>query len=487
MKKLQLSPQDRAFLARVTQSAFANPFTSAREENDAAIAGDRQWTPQTITRVTAMLAARLARLAQAGIGTLAALGGHDRELLHYAALFDIYHRCNTTMDELILAQTQAGEVSVPARFAREVLALFTQRGFSETAAQRYFGVFYQMRRAFYFIQRGLVGSAPCMHRLRAALWNNIFTHDIHAYDLALWNRMEDFSTLLLGETGTGKGAAAGAIGRSAFIPFDAARGRFVASFTKTFVQINLSQFPETLIESELFGHRKGAFTGAVEAHDGVLALSSPYGAVFLDEIGDVSVHVQLKLLRVLQERVFTPVGAHTPQRFQGRVIAATNKPLDELRRRGAFRDDFYYRLCSDVITVPSLRERLREEPRELPLLIEHVLTRLLGQPARTLVAAVQHAVPRCVAPDYAWPGNVRELEQCVRSILLTNAYHAQRTPRAPQTQTRLLQGITAQAYDVPALIGDYCKLLFERHGAYLEVARRTGLDRRTVKKYVEME
>src|SRR5206468_6388704 len=130
------------------------------------------------------------------------------------------------------------------------------------------------------------------------------------------------------ETGTGKGTCASSIGRSGFIPFDERRGCFVESFTHGFTALNLSQFPETLIESELFGHRKGAFTGAVEAHEGVLARCSPYGAIFLDEIGDVSVPVQIKLLQVVQERIFCPVGRHEPIRFRGRVIAATNKSLD---------------------------------------------------------------------------------------------------------------------------------------------------------------
>jgi transcriptional regulator with GAF, ATPase, and Fis domain len=108
------------------------------------------------------------------------------------------------------------------------------------------------------------------------------------------------------------------------------------SFTRGFVPLNLSQYPETLIESELFGHKKGAFTGAVEAHEGVFSRCSPHGEIFLDEIGDVSTHLQIKLLQVLQERTFSPVGSHEKLRFRGRVIAATNQSLDALRDQSFF-------------------------------------------------------------------------------------------------------------------------------------------------------
>ena len=250
---------------------------------------------------------------------------------------------------------------MPVPFSRDLLSLLQRRGLAEEEALRVFAIFFQIRRAHHFIVEGLIGDSACMREFRRRLWDNVFTHDIRHYERCLWSRMEDFSTLLLGETGTGKGTAAAAIGRSGFIPFDPKKQCFAESFTRSFVSINLSQFPETLIESELFGHRKGAFTGAVEAHEGIFARCSPHGAIFLDEIGEVSAPVQIKLLRVLQDRVFSPVGSHEQVRFRGRVIAATNKPLDALRGPGGFRDDFYYRLCSDTITVPPLRQRLRED------------------------------------------------------------------------------------------------------------------------------
>ena len=173
-----------------------------------------------------------------------------------------------------------------------------------------------------------------MQKLRLSLWNNVFSYDIRTYDQFLVNRMEDFYTLLLGATGAGKGSAAAAIGRSGHIPFDLKKGRFTKSFNDIFVSMNLSQFSESLIESELFGHCKGAFTGAVENHQGLFERCTAHGSLFLDEIGDLAVPIQIKLLQVLQERVFNPVGSHSQKRFAGRVIAATNRSLNDLRKQG---------------------------------------------------------------------------------------------------------------------------------------------------------
>jgi transcriptional regulator with PAS, ATPase and Fis domain len=321
--------------------------------------------------------------------------------------------------------------------------------------------------------------------LRRHLWNNVFTYDIRLYEQHLWNRMEDFSTMLLGDTGTGKGAAAAAIGRSGYIPFDDKKGVFAESFTKSFTALNLSQFSEALIESELFGHRKGAFTGAIESHEGVFARCSKYGAIFLDEIGDVGIPIQIKLLHVLQERTFSPVGSHEKLQFRGRIIAATNKPLDELRRSRRFRDDFFYRLCSDVITVPSLRQRIEETPAELDDLISLILKRLMGETPSGTIEMVRNAITSSLGRDYAWPGNVRELEQAIRRVLLTGNYQGDHKTIAQDLCSRLQDGIANGALDADVLLSGYCALLYKRLGVYEEVARITGLDRRTVKSYIQ--
>jgi DNA-binding NtrC family response regulator len=483
----QLSAAQREFLRLVQQAALANPFSDERAAIETRIAGHfpgvarTERAERTLTEVRRRLV-EVAPIRQAG---LRAVTGDDRALVMTALLFDFFYRFRERFDALIREQIAAGQEPVPVPFADEALGWLAERGFTPELGRRYLALSYQLRRAFHFIDQGLVGRSRCMHTLRRDLWDNVFTHRLDLYDRFLRGRMEDFSTLLLGETGTGKGTAAAAIGRSGLIPFDAQRGRFVESFTSAFISLNLSQFPESLIESELFGHTKGAFTGAIEDHPGVFARCSPHGAILLDEIGELAIPIQIKLLQVLQERVFCPVGSHRPGRFQGRVIAATNRSLAEIRQQGLFRDDFYYRLCSDVIVVPPLRQRIAEDPGELDDLLAHTLARLLGKPSPELASLVRAAIAGQLGPGYAWPGNVRELEQCVRRVLLKRSYEGHRPPPAQRDLQAVLQeALRHGELDARGLLSGYCRLLHDRLGTLEAVARVTGLDRRTVKRYV---
>jgi DNA-binding NtrC family response regulator len=485
MKRRQLGSSQREFLGRVYEAAFANPFGESRARLDisiAGLAGDVE-ADESLAGAVAEVTAFVAELDSAEAGVLKGFAAEDRLLVKNALLFALFHSCMEQFDALIDRQIKIGDGVCPVSFAGDVLGQMMRHGLSEEESLNAFALFYQLRRAYYFISRSLVGRSSSMQHLRMVLWNNVFTVDPRFYVEHLQDRMEDFSSLILGETGTGKGAAASAIGRSGFIPFNATQNNFSESFMASFVEINLSQFPESLIESELFGHRKGAFTGAVEAHKGTFSLCSPHGAVFLDEIGDVSIPVQIKLLKVLQDRTFSAVGSHEKLRFRGRVIAATNKPIDELRRSGHFRDDFYYRLCSDLIVMPPLRLRIQEDLQELDDLLSVVVRRIVDEDDPETIARIREVLIASVGRDYAWPGNVRELEQSVRRILLCGSYHGQKQP-LQTTLDRLQAGINAGSYDAQSLISDYCKHLHALHGTYEAVARITELDRRTAKKHI---
>lgn len=486
MRKARLDPSERAAFDLLARAAFANPFGRERAELDLQIAESAGplKRDRRIELLLQKLESWLGKLERTGRIDLDAFAPSDRSTVEAVFLFDAYYQLAAPFDDLIRRQLSAGADSCPVPFASAALAKLRQRGFTPDEARQHFAMLFQLRRAYFFIQHGLVGKSECMRELRRQLWNAVVTHDLVRYARLLLHRMEEFSTLLLGETGTGKGAAALAMGNAAFIPFDEKKGRFQESFTRVFLSINLSRFPEGLIESELFGHKKGAFTGAVEDHGGLLALSSPHGAVFLDEIGEVSIPIQIKLLQVLQERVYSPVGSHEKLRFRGRIVAATNRSLATLRELGTFRDDFFYRISSTIIHLPPLRQRIAEEPEELKELLRHTLRRLTGAETPALVEEIERVLRRDLPASYPWPGNVRELEQCVRSVLLTDSYRCELHAAEPRHRERLLHGIESGSLDAQGLLESYCALLHDRSGSLAEVARRTKLDRRTVRKHL---
>jgi len=483
----KLSNADRDLFQSVADAVKANPFGSERVALDRLMAEgeDHQDRDTVLFAALNRVASRLEALRQAGLRDLKSCNPATRELLEAAILFVTFHRKLQDVDRFVVETIEGARGERRAAFAVELLAHLEGWGIDRDEAVRYVARFYQIRRAYHFIYYAAFGCSPSMQAFRRALWNNIFTCDIRLYDRYLWNRMEDFSTLLLGETGTGKGTAAMAIGRSGFIPFSEQKKTFVESFTRSFVSLNLSQFPDTLIESELFGHKKGAFTGAVKDHRGVFDRCSPYGAILLDEIGELSIPIQIKLLQVLQDRKYSAVGSHIEGRFQGRVIAATNRSMSDIENQKVFRDDFYYRLCSDIITVPPLRERIRESPKELDDLLKFTVKRMVGQSSSELLMMVRGVIDSQLGDSYPWPGNVRELEQCVRRVLLKKDYAGRAAVSAGDRLSDILaRDLSEGKIDTQRLVTGYCYMLHQRFGTYEAVARRTGLDRRTVKKYI---
>ena len=485
MKKTKLAGNVRDFFALVADASFTNPFSVQRSEIDRRITGmlhEPDWR-KVVELAVGQINARLAELDKEGLGSMADFDAADRELMRLTYLFETFHLFRQEFDDLIVQQQACGDDPCPMPFADKALAALLRRGFSLQQAEQYLAIFYQIRRAFFFIDRGLKGSSDCMRKLRTDLWNNIFTQDIRRYERYMWDKMEDFSTLLEGATGSGKGAAAAAIGKSGYIPYDPQRKRFAVSFSQTFVSINLSQYPESLLESELFGHTKGAFTGAVSAHKGLLSLCGPHGSIFLDEIGEIDLSTQVKLLKVLEERTFSPVGSHERLRFGGRVIAATNRPIDALRQEGKFRDDFYYRLCSDCIRVPGLAERIQQNPDELAELVRHFVAVITGKDIDDITARVLSVIDTRLGRSYPWPGNVRELAQCIRRVLLKEDYEGNLTERLSQFDA-LCQKMKTGSASADEVLGAYLKRLYDIHGTYEAVAGVAGLDRRTVKKKI---
>jgi len=311
----------------------------------------------------------------------------------------------------------------------------------------------ELRRELADSRELLVGESPGMRRVR---------------DLIGRVAPSDSNVLVLGESGTGKELVARAIHR-----LSPRRGR-------PFVTVDCGSFAESLCESELFGHVKGAFTGATNHRAGRFEVADG-GTVFLDEVGNVSPAIQGKLLRVLQEREIARVGSSEPIPVDVRIVAATNQDLEAARRAGAFREDLYYRLSVVQIAVPALRTRLSD----VPLLADCLIRRLADR---------RGLAPRPLAPDglavlmrHSWPGNVRELENALeRALLLAEGAElgardlefigAQTAaPTAPDEQDLSL--VTMEKAQIR-------RALDATGGRVGEAASRLGIDRKTLRRKI---
>ena len=272
------------------------------------------------------------------------------------------------------------------------------------------------------------------------------------------------TVLILGESGTGKELVASAVHEHS------------PRRKRAFVKVNCAALPDSIIESELFGHERGAFTGAVSQRKGRFELADG-GTLFLDEIGEMSGHMQAKLLRVLQEREFERVGGTATLRTDVRLIAATNQDLEAAVAGGGFRNDLYYRLNVFPIRMPALRERRSD----VMLLADHFVTRFSHQHGRKVKRISTPAIDMLMA--YHWPGNVRELENCIeRAVLMTRDHvvHAQHLPPSLQTAQESgtsLRGTLQQTLDLVEreLVVEALK---ETSGNMAEAARRLGITER---------
>ncbi|HEY4359361.1 MAG TPA: sigma 54-interacting transcriptional regulator [Bryobacteraceae bacterium] len=349
-----------------------------------------------------------------------------------------------------------------------------------------FACFRQIQRAFDQILLDIIGASLPAARLRASVWQSIFTHDMQRYRRTLYSRMGEFATLITGPSGTGKELVAKAIARSRYLVFDERALEFVGEKTELFYPINISALSPTLVESELFGHRRGAFTGAVADRKGWLEACPKQGSVFLDELGDLDPAIQVKLLRMIETRTFHPVGETRALEFRGKLIAATNRDLAARAAKGEFREDLYYRLCSDQIATPTLASQIAESPGALEEMVEYMARRVAGPDADSLVADVRTWVAEKLGVEYSWPGNYRELEQCVKNVLIRRDYRPLGV-RASMAIEEITGDFAEGRLTADEVLSRYCTLVYRKTGSYEETARRVGLDRRTVKAKVDRE
>jgi PAS domain S-box-containing protein len=273
------------------------------------------------------------------------------------------------------------------------------------------------------------------------------------------------TVLVEGDSGTGKELVARAIHHHS--PYR--KGPFVA--------VNCGALPDTLIESELFGYKAGAFTDARQDKPGRFALAQN-GTLFLDEIGDISPPVQVRLLRVLQERIYEPLGSNKPVATNARVIAATHRKLDRLVREEKFREDLYFRINVFKITLPRLADR-RED---IPLLVDHFIERFNHQRGRAVAGIAPEALAAFMLHD--WPGNIRELENAVEHAFVlcrNDVIRVEDLPEhlvPPRDQPSMPAGVTLQDIEKMAIL----QALRRNQGKKMATARELGVDKNTLRR-----
>jgi two-component system, NtrC family, response regulator AtoC len=275
----------------------------------------------------------------------------------------------------------------------------------------------------------------------------------------------DSTVLLTGESGTGKELAARAI------------HQLSPRADQEFVPVDCSALVETLLESELFGHVKGSFTGALQTKHGLFELAN-HGTFFFDEISNLSLNIQAKLLRVLQEREFMQVGSQKRIKLDIRIIASSNRDLQEAIKAGTFREDLFYRLSVLPINLPPLRERTGD----LPLLVNHFLQKYSQKGYREVTGISSRALK--LLNDYAWPGNVRQLENTIERIVILEdgaVIQPEHLPSFISPRQGGLEEFSDEFYSLEELEKRYIQFVLDHtQGHRQEAARILGINRKTL-------
>ena len=354
----------------------------------------------------------------------------------------------------------------------------------ENEVPNWFALFFQIQRSLHYIRNFVRGKSNAIERLRIRIWQSIFTQDIRNYREKLKGKMSEIPTLVLGPAGTSKEKVAQVLALSGYIPFQVTVQSFEFSADNSFFSLNLSAHEPILAESQLCGHRQGAFTGARSDLKGKLATCSQYGAIFLKEISQLAFPLQIKLSQILTTREFQPIGDTKKRKFIGKVISGSNTDLTNDMHSGKFQQELYFLLCSDVITTPTLREQLSDTPDDLQELVTRVIQNLVGNEAAGGIAEqVLDSISVQLGNNYSWPGNFLELEQCVKNILIRKSC-VPLTSVMPKETDSVIELETARL-TADELLQRYCVVVYEKTGSYVETANRLRLDRRTVKSKID--
>lgn len=482
--------------------AICNPFLTQRIDLERKVLGDRfeedgmAWSRRleftdrerfNVTRLTDAAIALIDEVKQQ-VDSGKSLSRDSLTDYWYVVIYALLYRHIVYQDPANLRDPQS-TAKIWKDFQRDYRSLVNLAGLDGEITQsagHLFAILCQVHRAFFNIYTFILGESLPSIELRGKVWQSIFTTDLDRYRRTLYHRMGSLPSLITGPSGTGKELVARAIGLSQFIPFDAKSGTFKASEESHFYPLNLSALSANLIESELFGHRKGSFTGAIADRKGWLEQCPAHGSVFLDEIGELDSALQVKLLRVVQQRKFSRLGDTRERQFSGKIVGATNRDLDQEMKAGRFREDLYYRLCSDRIETPSLRQQLDHRPEDLFFLIRHIVRGLVGEEADSLCDESFQWINKNLGDGYPWRGNFRELEQCISSIMIRGEYVPGRSARMQtEGEHAWVEDAIRTSLTADELLQRYCTWMYFKTGGYEAAARKLKIDRRTVKAKID--
>jgi DNA-binding NtrC family response regulator len=514
-----LPPAVRQMLARIAQLALMNPFDPRRLALARAVVpyglrperlpGDELLDAQyRLLDVVSRVADR--------IGDPAVASPEDLAMYRAAAIYALWDEHRDGIQALV----RADGVEVP--FWDKFVATYgrlrlDQADLGVPAPGHLLALMVQWWRNVAIISKSLPGNAPCVVALRVAVFRANMGPDLCTYAAGLYRCMDEIPVLITGETGTGKERVATCIGQGGYIPFDEQKRCFVMPYRTAMHVKNLSTVPHDLLASELFGQKRGSFTGATADRVGLFAIVVAYGSLFLDEIGEIPEWVQVMLLRPLENREIVAVGDTQPREILGRAIFATHQDLEAKCAAGEFRADLLERMNGVRIHLPPLRNILAESPEELWRYVKGFLTdRKITDAARRDVWTQQIVTYiRKEMAGHGWTRNLRELRHLTERFLLSEgtmpkpkvvpaplgpvmqAASAEEeesvASRAPMTVAMPSSGFfgpRAKRGELQAedLLRAYVTEVYVLNDMNLaETARITGLDWRTVRKLIDHE
>jgi DNA-binding NtrC family response regulator len=443
-----IAPRWMPFAEPISLLYTTNPFEPLWEERQQAALGDRYRPGDDAgnrARITAQLAPIVAVTAQQLADGVTATA-EELALYQGLVLYTLWDDYGPRFQRLI----DKKEVEVPFwdEFAERHHGYLRYPGLSAPEPGHLLSLLYEAYRTWHFVRSLILGSSPLAAATRASLFRASMTGNLCIYADGLYSRMHEIPVLITGETGTGKDLAARCVGWSRYIPFDAEKRRFATTYDGDFHARSICEMAGSVLESELFGHKRGSFTGATADKIGCLALPQRYGTLFLDEIGELPLDVQAKLLRPFENREIVPVGETRPRPIPGQLVFATNQDLEAMCLAGTFRRDLYERMKAVRIHMPPLHAMLAQAPGDLRIYVRASVAAKIDSPAR-----VEALTDRVVAsihaghPDPGWSGNLRALKHYTEYYIVTDGHVS--GPAAPAAASPPAAPIPAAAASPP--------------------------------------